>query len=310
MRNFIFTVFAILLWILPIQAQTVKDGIDYFKLGFYDNAIEILEKSIDETSVNKGEAYYYIGMSELGNHDIPKAQDALGKCVANSKGTYFEFLASGIIALLNSDTKGAESYFSKAEKQYKSSAKIMVAIGEAYCIVDPLKYNDQIEKCIEKAEKKNIFDPDLYVLKGDIALTKGDDGLAAGFYEMASENSDSDGIIPSLKYAMLFSSHNPAYALPKIMECCGGDPSISSIIYKTYILYLMAANESIKARDAYKHYLSQYGGFSDDKIQYANLLLQNKDYPEALEIATEFLKLYPDNEQMKEIKQKAESVLK
>ena len=61
--NFILSL--ILCTSLACFAQGYKDGIEYYNVGQYDNAKELLLRNLDDPSTDKSEAYYYLGCIEL-----------------------------------------------------------------------------------------------------------------------------------------------------------------------------------------------------------------------------------------------------
>ena len=50
---------------LSALAQGYKDGIEYYKVGQYDNAKELLMRNLNDASTKKGEAYYYLGCLDM-----------------------------------------------------------------------------------------------------------------------------------------------------------------------------------------------------------------------------------------------------
>lgn len=68
MRHLILSFIFILSSALSLRAQTMEDGIDYCKGGYYDNALTILEDYVRNPDTDKGVAYYYIGLAELGRN--------------------------------------------------------------------------------------------------------------------------------------------------------------------------------------------------------------------------------------------------
>lgn len=232
---------------LSIHAQTMKDGIDYCKGGYYDDAIAVLEKCMDSPDTDKGTAYYYLGLAELGKKDVQKAQAALSKSIENANGSSVEpLLASGALALLNSDSKGAEGYFKKAEKQDKESPSVLREIARVYVMVDPVSYTSQIEQYATKCMKKGTKGQWAYsLIKGDLA---GDTGEGAGFYEMAMNSDDNDKIEATAKYIRIFEEINPQYVIAACEQYNMYDPANHSIIDFIYLKHLLKNENYSKAK--------------------------------------------------------------
>lgn len=233
---------------LSIHAQNMKDGIDYCKGGYYDDAIAVLEKCMVNPDTDKGMAYYYIGLAELGKKDVQKAQEALSKSIENANGSSVEpLLASGALALLNSDSKGAEGYFKKAEKQDKESPSVLREIARVYVMVDPVSYASQIEKFKDKCMKKGTKGQWAYsLITGDLA---GDTGDAAGFYEMAMNSDDNDKIEATVKYARVFEDVNPEYSISMYQEYRMNFPcemNIIDVLYPKLLMKMGKYSEALK----------------------------------------------------------------
>lgn len=226
MKNIITFLFFTLSCALSIHAQNMKDGIDYCKGGYYDDAIAVLEKCMDSPDTDKGTAYYYLGLAELGKKDVQKAQAALSKSIENVDASSLEsILASGTMALLNSDTKGAEKYFKKAEKQDKGSAPVLREICRVYVLVDPFKYTKETEQYIVKCMKQG--DAGRWascLIQGDLA---GNITQAASWYEMAMSSDDKD-FEAVAKYARLFADTNSKYAIAAYQRYIQDNPSASN----------------------------------------------------------------------------------
>lgn len=218
-----------------MHAQTMKDGIDYTKGAHYDDAIAVFEKCMNSSDTDKGTAYYYLGLAELGKKDMQKAQAALSKSIENGNGSsVVTLLASGALTLLNSDTKGAEGYFKKAEKQDKESPFILREITRVYTMIDPSRYDSQIEqyanRCLKKGSNGGKWAYGL--IAGDLA---GDTGEAAGFYEMATSYYPED-FEAMAKYAKLFADKNPQYAIAAYRRYIQDNPSKSSAVIAEILL--------------------------------------------------------------------------
>ena len=61
------------------QTQGYLDGIEYYKAGKYDNAITILERTLNDAGTDKALANYYLGQASLA---LDKKDDV--ECAAES----------------------------------------------------------------------------------------------------------------------------------------------------------------------------------------------------------------------------------
>lgn len=277
MKQKIISLLLTLSCMLSIHAQTMKDGIDYCKGGYYDDAIAVLEKCMDSPDTDKGTAYYYLGLAELGKKDVSKAQAALSKSIENANGSSVEsLLASGALALLNSDSKGAEGFFKKAEKQEKETPSVLREIARVYVMVDPISYASQIEQYATKCLKKRGAGQWAYsMITGDLADNPGE---AAAHYEMAMQNASDDNsmIEPTVKYARLFEDVNPEYSINMYQEYRECYPTAFNII----------------------------------DVLYPKLLITMGKYPEALRVASNSVRNPEASEEVKRIYEEILSKMK
>lgn len=275
MRHLILSLIFTLSCALSIHAQTMKDGIDYCKGGYYDDAIAVLEKCMDNPDTDKGTAYYYLGLAELGKKNVQKAQAAFSKSIENANGSSVEpLLASGALALLNSDSKGAEGYFKKAEKQDKESPSVLREIARVYVMVDPVSYTSQIEQYATKCMKKGTKGQWAYsLIKGDLA---GDTGDAAAHYETAMYSArDIDWTIEAtVKYAKIFEDVNPKYSISKFQEYRQCYPTSFNIIDVLYPKLLIKMGEYEQALRQVTNSVHHPDSTEEIKSMYDDILLK------------------------------------
>lgn len=281
MRHLILSLIFTLSCALSIHAQTMKDGIDYCKGGYYDDAIAVLEKCMDSPDTDKGMAYYYLGLAELGKKDVQKAQAAFSKSIENTNGSSVEpLLASGALALLNSDSKGAEGYFKKAEKQGKESPSVLREIARVYVMVDPVSYASQIDKykdkCIKKAINQSKYMWAYCLIEGDIT---NDPYTAGGQYLAASEKNTED-VEGVMRASRVFEDVDLRYSGQALGMYMNSNANPSNVI-----------------KDLYEKLL----------VKYARFLIKDGNYSEALNIVNEALQIYPDSEELKKIKEEVSS---
>ena len=154
---------------LSVFAQGYKDGIEYYKVGQYDNAKELLMRNFNDASTNKSEAYYYLGCLDMKAGKVADAKANFEKGLAADANNPYNLIGLGSIALKNNDVKTAEELFNNAQKLTKKNASVEAAIARAYTEADPVAYAKAIEKATKNAYKysKNT-NPDIYILEGDV----------------------------------------------------------------------------------------------------------------------------------------------
>ena len=276
------------------QSQGYKDGIEYYKAGQYDNAKEILSRTINNADTDKATAYYYMGQTELAKGDKAAAKKYFDQGVAANAENAYNYVGLGALDLLNNNADAAKENFKLAQKFGKKNNEITVDIARAYYNANPVTYAKEIEKYLQKAYKdsKNQ-EPSIYILEGDMAADQKDWGAAAGKYEMAI-TFDKDNPEGYVKYADAYFNVNPNFAIQKLEELLKETPN-SALAQRELAEKYFKGNHWGKASDLYGQYIQNPNHFPEDKARYSVLLYWGEDYPNSLRVAEEVLATDPNN---------------
>ncbi len=287
------------------QTQGYKDGIEYFLIDQFDDAKEILTKTMPKSGAERSEALYYLGAIELKDGNVKAAQQAFDEGISlNSKNGY-NYVGLGAIALKQGDAKTAAEKFKLALKAQNKSF-INVAIARAYYNQDPIAYAKEYEKHMDAARKQNLKDPSIYIMNGDFfrdkALASGvDDGTsignAASEYEQAV-HFDNNSPVATIKYARVFVHVNPDYAISRLKELNEKVPNSAMAQRELAERYYDNDQWSLSARQ-YGKYIENPNHFAKDEERYAVLLFFGGRYDDSLELAHNILKKNPNSAQMR-----------
>ena len=273
---------------LSAFAQGYKDGIEYFKVDKFDNAKELLNRNLNNSSTVKWEAYYYLGQLALNEGNLAEAKANFEKGAAANPADPYNQIGLATITLKNGDKKGAEEAFKAAVKLApKKDPKVQVAIARAYYMVDPNLYAKEINKSIETARKNNAKDPDSYIFEGDTKSDNEQWGDAAGQYELAISYDDK-AIEAYVKYANTYFHVNPKFAIEKLEELLAKQPQ-SALAQRELAEKYYEHNLGSKAAEQYGEYIKNPNHFTQDKIRYVQLLFFGERYQESLDLANELL---------------------
>lgn len=277
---------------LGAYAQTHVEGQEYYKADQLANAKDLLNRALTNASTDKAVANYYLGMIALNNGESTAARYFADGIAANPEYPY-NYVGQGEIALKAGDLKGAEDDFKTARKYAKKDASVEIAIARAYDTVDPVKYEKQIAKCIEKARKQNMQNPDLYIFEGDQARERKDVGSAAAKYEMA-KNYDKNATAAYVKYANLFTQVNPDYAVKMLQELLSVNPK-SALGQRELANAYYNKKDYGNAVKQYAAYVNNPSHFDSDENRYAFLLFYGGDFKKGYEFATKRLAADPND---------------
>ncbi len=280
---------------LSVFAQGYKDGIEYYKVGQYDNAKELLMRNINDASTNKSEAYYYLGCLDMKAGKTADAKANFDKGLAADANNPYNYIGLGSIALKNGDAKGAEEQFKLAQKLAKKNASVEAAIARAYNEADAVAYAKEIEKAKKNAHKySKSSNPDIYIFEGDVNASEKKWGEAAGMYEMAF-NFDPQNVEAYVKYANTYFNVNPDMAIEKLAEILAKNPN-SALVQRELAESYYKNDQWAKAAVQYGKYIENPNHFTQDRTRYAFLLFYGQKYEESLALAKELVASLPAND--------------
>lgn len=163
-------------------AQTHVEGEEYYKADQLDNAKDLLLRSLNNPQTDKAVSDYYLGLIAIEENKNSDAANYFNQGVAANPEYAYNYVGQGLLKLMAGDVKEAEELFKQADKLSKKDASLQIAIARAYDRVDPVRFEKQISKQVEKARKFNMENPDIYIFEGDQAREQKDWGKAAGMY--------------------------------------------------------------------------------------------------------------------------------
>ncbi len=283
------------------QTQGYKDGIEYYKAGQHDNARTILERTINDPATDRSLANYYLGQVALVQGDKAQARTYFDAGLAADAECPFNYVGLGALALQEGNDEAAKEQFKQAQKFGKKNAEVSVSIARAYYNADPVKYDRDITKALEKARKdsKNA-DPSIYVLEGDMLAAAENFGDAAARYEMAItyDPNNPEGYV---KFANAYFNVNKDFGINKLQEFLNAHPE-SAMAQRELAEKLFLADRWKAAAELYGKYIQNPNHFPEDKARYAVLLYWGEDYPASLAIADEILASDPSNFLMQRVR--------
>lgn len=284
---------------LTCMAQGYKDGIEYYKVGQYDNAKELLLRNIDDPSTNKAEAYFYLGCIGLYTDNYEEAEKNFDAGIAADPKYGYNYVGMGELELrrgkLSTDKDAAKNAEKAAKKLFdegkdlcgKKDDAVVVAIARAYYNVDPVKYADEIEDAKKDAKKRDKQSADLYVFEGDILADKQQWGSAASWYEMVMR-SGKDNIEAYVKYANTYFYVNPAVAIQTLEDLVASKPN-SALAQRELAEKYYKDDQWTKAAEKYGIYMQNPNHFKQDENRYAGLLFYGKRYQESYDLAAKII---------------------
>lgn len=274
-------------------AQTHVEGEEYYKADQLDNAKDLLLRSLNNPQTDKAVSDYYLGLIAIEENKNSDAANYFNQGVAANPEYAYNYVGQGLLKLMAGDVKEAEELFKQADKLSKKDASLQIAIARAYDRVDPVRFEKQIAKQVEKARKFNMENPDIYIFEGDQAREQKDWGKAAGMYEMAS-GYDNNATAAYVKYANLYTMVNPDYAIKMLNNLLSVNPT-SALGQRELANAYYNKKDYANAAAQYGKYVQNPSHFKSDENRYAFLLFYGQDYKKGYDYASKLLAEDPKN---------------
>ena len=132
------------------------------------------------------------------------------------------------------------------ERKKQKKHSLLIAIGNAYL---SHKCPDQAQEYMERAMKVDSKSAPLYMLAGDIALSKKNVGTACGYYEQAILF-DANCYDAYYKYSRAYLGVNPQLSIDMLEKLKASHPELPEVNRELGNAYYQAGNYS-KAKTAY-----------------------------------------------------------
>lgn len=278
---------------LTATAQTHVEGAEYYNADQFENAKELLLRSLNNPGTDKAVSDYYLGLVSIDENNTAQARKYFQDGIAANPEYAYNYVGLGRLLLKEGDKKGAEGSFKQAEKLAKKDAALHVAIARAYDSVDPVLYAKQITNKIEKARKTNANSPEVYIFEGDQLKEQKKFGEAGAKYEMAA-NTDNNATQAYVKYANLFTMVNPEYAITMLNKLLEVNPQ-SALGQRELAIAYYNGKDYANAAKEYGKYVQNPSHFKQDENRYAFLLFYGGDYQKGYDYATKLLSEDPGN---------------
>ena len=285
---------------LACFADGYMDGVEYYQVGQDKNAKIVLDKTLDEPTTKKAEAYYYLGCIELNRGKMADANAYFDKGIAADPTFAFNLVGKGSAALRGGDKVAAKGFFEQAEKINKKDAKVKVEIARAYYDANKVTYNKEYNDYLEKAKKANKKEANIYIFEGDMFADEKDYGQSAGYYDMSLLFND-ESPIAYVKYANTYFKINPTEAIAKLKQIVEKKPN--SLLAQRELAEKFYENDQwTLATEEYKHVIDNPNHFTSDDERYVVLLYFAKNYTESLQRAQAQLDKDPSSFLMKRMR--------
>jgi tetratricopeptide (TPR) repeat protein len=281
----------LLFTVQAVFSQSLDDAKKALYYEHYNTAKQSLQQIV--SSKPSAEAYYYLGLADLGLDDLQGAQGQFQKGLQADPNSGLNYAGTGRIAIMNKDYAGAKQNFQKAwdvskGRDFDVVRAILLATALSpkadaqYALDLVTQFKD------DRKNRKYNFTAEDYTAIGNVYANLPDGGgKAATNYETA------EGV--DAKYAKAFyeegnlwdRAKQDSLALQYWNSAIGADPNYEPALFQLFTYYRY--RDLDKAED----YLNKYMALTDDKVNaqqnLVDVLYLKKNYQQAIDQANQLM---------------------
>ncbi|MES1214005.1 MAG: tetratricopeptide repeat protein [Bacteroidota bacterium] len=274
--------FAGLLSITAINAQTLQEGINHLYADRFKSAIAVFEKLI-ATNPNNMDAIYWLGQTYFDDDNNTAARQLYEKTLQSNGNAPLVLVGLGHADLLDNKASDARQRFEAALTATRTKKgddpQILYAIGRANVDAKAGDIAYAIEK-LEAAALKDTKNPELFLQLGN-AYRKAKPGEGGGQaytnYKKALELNPNFAVA-SLRLAKLFESQkNWELVLQYLNDAVRQDPNFAPAYYELFYYYFYRQNYP-EAEAQLKKYITCTDNQVQNDYLYAQMCYGNKDF--------------------------------
>jgi tetratricopeptide (TPR) repeat protein len=288
---------------MPANSQDLKSGIKQTRNEQYSRANKTFQ-SILQKNPKDGSIYYYYGdnflqkyFSDTLSYNFSELSDSARKQFSSGLQTDpdnpLNYIGLGEIELIKRNMNEAQSYFDKSlsllpsrsnknsSVSKKEQAVVYIKMANAF-IKSKVNDSSKVFSLLRMADQLDKKNYDLYIVKGDAYFQILNDGSMA--IENYRKAQDLNPLSPRAKLRtgqLWMKAANYPSALKYFSEAIKADSTYAPA-YREMGYLLTKTNQQEKAKESFEKFLSLSAGNINTRIQYANILLNLKEYPEAI----------------------------
>ena len=240
MKITIAVLFAGLLNIAGIKAQTIPEGINNLYAERYKSAKEIFDKLV-ATNPNNLEAVYWLGQADIELQDVKSARDLYSKTLQANGNAPLILVGMGHVNLIDGKKDEARQMFETAinlsSGKKGPDANILNAIGRANIDAKEGDASYALDK-LKLAAEKDPKNADVFLNLGDAYRKVHEGGQSVTNYDLAL------GINPNLartiyrKAMIYYTQKNWDLYTDLLKKALSVDPKFAPAYYELYYYYL------------------------------------------------------------------------
>lgn len=287
MRKYIILIGACFLSLFT-AAQSVEEGKNFMYYQRWQSAAKIFDDIINREPMNMEARYWKIQLL-LEQDKAAEAKQAMQAAQQQAVTNPHPLIkvASANFLLRENNATEANRLFEEALKDTRErDPDVIMAIVRAHLDAKMTNYPYQLE-LLEKAQKRDKNNPEVYALQGDVYRRMGDGGGAVKSYSEALQKKDNYAKALYNIGKIYLTQANAEMFLKYFTEAVQKDPAYTPALYELYYYYYF------RDVNLAKQYLDQYIAKSDPSVEHeyilTDLLYVSSKHQEALDKAKQLL---------------------
>lgn len=291
-----FIVFTACLLTVTVFSQTLEEAKRSIYYEQWDRAENQLNK-LAAANPQDAETVYWLVQVLLEQDKTAAAKQAL----ANS-GTENPLLKVASAELLLRDslhTQAAPVFESVLKETKQKDPQVLMAVARAYLNARSTDYTYILE-LLDKAEKRDKKNPEIFTMKGDVYRRMADGGRAVQAYEEALQKDNSYARASYNIGKIYLTQLNTQMFLKYFNDALSKDPAYSPALYELYYYYYF--RDVNLAKEYLDKYIASTGPSIENDYMMADLLYVSSKHQQAIDAAKQLLQKEGDSVQPRLLK--------
>ena len=298
MKKYILSITLLFTFFISLHAQSTKEGLKAIDFERYEFARDNFKQVIMQEP-KKGDNYYYLGQSYINLLQTDSALLAYNLGIIAEPINTKNYIGIGEILLNENKVPEAKGYFEKAlaisrGKDGRSTDAITLAMVASAMVSGETKLLDDALTNINEALELNKKNYDILVMAGDVMLERNEGGPSATFFEKAIDLDKNNPKAYARVAGIWLRVKNAEATLTALTKALAIDSNYAPAL-KSMAEYYYQIRKYEKAKETYIKYLKNSEESNANKIRFAQILFNTKEYEEALKKIEEIQKTDKNN---------------
>ncbi|HYF33539.1 MAG TPA: tetratricopeptide repeat protein [Chitinophagaceae bacterium] len=273
---------------LLAMAQTLEDGKKFMYYDRWQSAARTFEELIRREPIDMEPRYWMVQLllKQDKTAEARQALQAAQQQVVTKEHPLLKVANGAVLLHENQATEAAQQFEDALKDTRERDPEVLLAIVRAHLDAKQTNYPYLLE-LLEKAQKRDKNNPEVYDLEGDVHRRMGDGGKAVQAYSAALQKNS--GYAKSLYNIgkIYLTQQNAEMFLKYFTEAVQKDPAYTPALYELYYYYYF--RDVNLAKDYLDRYIANRDASVENEYMLTDLLYVSSKHQEALNKAKQLL---------------------